>query len=60
MGITARNLQLGVPMVTAFHVSRVVVLVMTASTMYRLVFTRLDAWRAKRALAKKALAKETA
>jgi uncharacterized protein len=52
MGITARNLQLGVPMVTAFHVSRVVVLVMTASTMYRLVFTRLDRWREKKALAK--------
>jgi membrane AbrB-like protein len=48
MGITARNLQLGVPMVTAFHVSRVVVLVITASTMYRLVFTRLDRWWAQR------------
>jgi membrane AbrB-like protein len=52
MGITARNLQLGVPMVTAFHVSRVVVLVTTASTMYRLVFTRLDRWWEQRAQAK--------
>jgi len=47
MSITAKVLQLGVPVVTAFHVSRVVVLVTVSSTMYRLVFARFDARRGR-------------
>ena len=42
MSITAKVLQLGVPVVTAFHVSRVVVLVTISGPMYRLVFNRLE------------------
>ena len=42
MSITAKLLQLGVPIVTAFHVSRVVVLVTVSSPMYRFVFNRFE------------------
>ncbi len=36
MGITAKVLQLGVPLVTAFHVTRIVILVTLASPMFKL------------------------
>ena len=36
MGITAKVLQLGVPLVTAAHVTRVIVLVTTTGTLFRL------------------------
>lgn len=36
MSLTAKNLQLGVPLVTAFHVSRLVLLVLTIGPLYRL------------------------
>jgi uncharacterized membrane protein AbrB (regulator of aidB expression) len=42
MSITAKLLQLGVPIVTAFHVSRVVVLVTVSSPMYKFVFNRFE------------------
>jgi len=46
MAITAKVLQLGVPLVTAFHVTRlVVVLVLTGP-----LFTRARAWRRGRSL----------
>jgi membrane AbrB-like protein len=45
MSITARVLQLGVPVVTAFHVTRMVILVSTTGLLYRLAFR----WRANRA-----------
>jgi membrane AbrB-like protein len=45
MSITAKVLQLGVPVVTAFHVMRMVLLVSTTGLLYRLATT----WRAKRA-----------
>jgi membrane AbrB-like protein len=37
MALTAKVLQLGVPVVTAFQVMRVVVLLMTVGTMYRML-----------------------
>lgn len=37
MSLTARNLQLGVPVVTAFHVTRLCVLVLTIGPLYRLL-----------------------
>jgi hypothetical protein len=37
MSLTAKNLQLGVPIVTAFHVARLVVLVLTIGPLFRLV-----------------------
>jgi membrane AbrB-like protein len=40
MSLTARNLDLGVPMVTAFHVTRMAALVMGAGGVYRLVYGR--------------------
>jgi membrane AbrB-like protein len=46
MSITARVLQLGVPVVTAFHVTRMVLLVSTTGLLFRLATT----WRAKRAV----------
>lgn len=45
MSITAKVLQLGVPVVTAFHVMRMVLLVSTTGLLFRLATT----WRAKRA-----------
>ena len=36
MSLTAKNLQLGVPIVTAFHVARVVVLVLSIGPLFRL------------------------
>jgi uncharacterized protein len=45
MSITARVLQLGVPVVTAFHVMRMVLLVSTTGLLFRLATT----WRAERA-----------
>jgi membrane AbrB-like protein len=45
MSITAKVLQLGVPLVTAFHVVRMVLLVTTTGLLYRLA----SEWRAKRA-----------
>jgi uncharacterized protein len=44
MSITAKVLQLGVPVVTAFHVMRMVLLVSTTGLLYRLA----SKWRAKR------------
>lgn len=44
MSITAKVLQLGVPVVTSFHVMRMVLLVTTTGLLYRLATT----WRAKR------------
>ena len=43
MSITAKVLQLGVPVVTAFHVTRMVLLVSTTGLIYRLAAS----WRAK-------------
>jgi uncharacterized protein len=40
MSLTARNLDLGVPMVTAFHVTRMAVLVMGVGGVYRLAYGR--------------------
>ena len=40
MSLTARNLDLGVPIVTAFHVTRMAALVMCAGSFYRLVHGR--------------------
>ncbi len=37
MSLTAKNLQLGVPVVTAFHVTRMVTLVLTIGPLFRLV-----------------------
>jgi uncharacterized protein len=45
MSITAKVLQLGVPVVTAFHVTRMVLLVSTTGLLYRVA----SKWRAKRA-----------
>jgi uncharacterized protein len=36
MSLTARNLELGVPIVTAFHVARLAVVVLTIGAVYRL------------------------
>jgi uncharacterized membrane protein AbrB (regulator of aidB expression) len=36
MSLTAKNLQLGVPVVTAFHVTRMVTLVLTIGPLFRL------------------------
>ena len=47
MSITAKVLQLGVPVVTAFHVTRMVMLVSTTGLLYRLAAS-LRAWRANR------------
>jgi uncharacterized protein len=44
MCITAKVLQLGVPMVTAFHVSRVVAVLLCTAP----VFTRVSAWRRRK------------
>lgn len=46
MSITAKVLQLGVPVVTAFHVTRMVLLVSTTGLLFRLATT----WRAKRTI----------
>jgi membrane AbrB-like protein len=43
MSLTAKTLQLGVPIVTAFHVTRMAVLVITIGPMFRLA-RRLAAW----------------
>lgn len=40
MSLTARNLELGVPMVTAFHVTRMVALILCAGSVYRLTHDR--------------------
>jgi membrane AbrB-like protein len=45
MAITAKVLQLGVPVVTAFHVMRMVLLVSTTGLLFRMATT----WRAQRA-----------
>jgi membrane AbrB-like protein len=45
MCVTAKVLQLGVPLVTAFHVTRVVVLLLCTAPL----FARLRAWRANNA-----------
>ena len=45
MSITAKVLQLGVPLVTAFHVTRMVLLVSTTGLVYQLA----SKWRAQRA-----------
>ena len=45
MAITAKVLQLGVPVVTAFHVTRMVMLVSTTGLLYRLAAS----WRARQA-----------
>jgi len=45
MSITAKVLQLGVPVVTAFHVTRLVLLVTTTGLLYRLAVR----WRVTRA-----------
>ncbi len=37
MSLTAKNLELGVPVVTAFHVSRMAVLVLTIGPLFRLI-----------------------
>ena len=44
MAITAKVLQLGVPLVTAFHVTRLVVVLMLTAP----VFARARAWRRNR------------
>ena len=44
MCITAKVLQLGVPLVTAFHVTRVVVLLLLTAPL----FARASAWRRAR------------
>ncbi len=44
MCITAKVLQLGVPLVTAFHVTRVVVLLLATAPL----FSRVRAWRRER------------
>jgi hypothetical protein len=44
MAVTAKVLQLGVPMVTTFHVTRLVVLLLLTAPL----FTRLRAWRRRR------------
>jgi hypothetical protein len=46
MSLTAKNLQLGVPVVTAFHVTRMVTLVLTIGPLFRLV----RQWKSRRAL----------
>jgi membrane AbrB-like protein len=38
MSLTARNLELGVPMVTAFHVTRMAALVLCVGSVYRLAY----------------------
>jgi membrane AbrB-like protein len=40
MSLTARNLELGVPIVTAFHATRMVALVLLAGSVYRLTYGR--------------------
>jgi membrane AbrB-like protein len=50
MSITAKVLQLGVPVVTAFHVTRMVLLVSTTGLLFRMATT----WHAKRALPRSA------
>jgi len=40
MSLTAKNLQLGVPVVTAFHVTRLITLVLTIGPLFRLLQTR--------------------
>jgi membrane AbrB-like protein len=40
MSLTARNLELGVPMVTAFHASRMAALVIFSGSVYRLAYGR--------------------
>jgi membrane AbrB-like protein len=47
MSITAKVLQLGVPVVTAFHVMRMVLLVTSTGLLYRLA-VRWSSWRATR------------
>lgn len=42
MSLTARNLALGVPIVTAFHVTRMALLVMTIGPLYRSLAAGLD------------------
>ena len=49
MCITAKVLQLGVPLVTSFHVTRVVVLLLCTAPL----FTRVRAWRQRRISARK-------
>jgi membrane AbrB-like protein len=50
MCITAKVLQLGVPLVTAFHVTRVVVLLLSTAPL----FERAKTWRAVRATSRRA------
>lgn len=42
MSLTAKNLQLGVPVVTAFHVMRLVAMLLLMSAVYRVVESRAD------------------
>jgi uncharacterized membrane protein AbrB (regulator of aidB expression) len=46
MSLTAKTLQLGVPVVTAFHVTRLVTLVLTIGPLFRLLRGRKLASRA--------------
>jgi uncharacterized membrane protein AbrB (regulator of aidB expression) len=43
MALTAKTLQLGVPVVTAFHVTRAVAMMVTLGTVYRLL-ARIRGW----------------
>jgi hypothetical protein len=45
MCVTAKVLQLGVPLVTAAHVTRVIILVTTTAPMFRLAKRLRQAWR---------------
>ena len=45
MCVTAKVLQLGVPLVTAAHVTRVIILVTTTAPMFRLAKRLRRAWR---------------
>ena len=50
MAITAKVLQLGVPIVTAFHVARMVLLVSTTGILYQFG----QSWRARRSSGRRA------
>ncbi len=49
MSITAKVLQLGVPLVTSFHVTRVVALLLCTAPL----FARMQAWRQRRVASRK-------
>ena len=49
MSVTAKVLQLGVPLVTSFHVTRVVVLLLCTAPL----FARVRKWRARKISARK-------